>query len=95
MPAPGTKPGPAGSHLTLEPGGQVELSTPPLLGIGPACAALAADAAALSGDLADKGVGLVGLGYDPRPLPERWVDGPRYDAMEAYFDAQHTGAGAR
>ena len=88
VPTPGTEPGPAGSRLTLEPGGQIELSSPPLRGIGPACAALAADAAALSGNLAERGLGLVGLGYDPRPLPERWVDGPRYDAMEAYFDAQ-------
>jgi len=88
VPVPGTEPGPAGSRVTLEPGGQVELSTPPLRGIGPACAALAADAAALGHDLAERGVGLVGLGYDPRPAPPRRVEGPRYNAMEAYFDAQ-------
>ena len=88
VPTPGSEPGPAGSRLTLEPGGQIELSSPPLRGIGPACAALAADAAALGHDLADRGVGLVGLGFDPRPAPERRVNGPRYDAMEVYFDAQ-------
>ncbi|MBA2326332.1 MAG: hypothetical protein H0V95_06770, partial [Actinobacteria bacterium] len=38
VPTPGTEPGPAGSRLTLEPGGQIELSSPPLRGIGPACA---------------------------------------------------------
>lgn len=81
-------PMPAGSRLTLEPGGQVELSSPPLRGIGPACAALAADAAVLSRNLADHGVGLVGIGCDPRPDPPRRVFGPRYDAMEAYFDTE-------
>ncbi|MGH8984127.1 MAG: glutamate-cysteine ligase family protein [Acidimicrobiia bacterium] len=79
---------PAGSRLTLEPGGQVELSSPPLRGIGPACAALAADAATLTRTLAEAGVGLVGIGFDPRPDPPRRVYGPRYDAMEAYFDAK-------
>ena len=79
---------PAGSLLTLEPGGQVELSSPPLRGIGPACAALAADAATLTRALAEAGVGLVGIGFDPRPEPPRRIYGPRYDAMEAYFDSQ-------
>ena len=72
---------PAGSRLTFEPGGQVELSSPPLRGIGPACASIAADAAALTTALADHGVGLIGLGLDPgrrppaastRPATRRW-----------------------
>jgi glutamate--cysteine ligase len=79
---------PAGSRLTFEPGGQVELSSPPLRGIGPACAAIAADAAALTDALDERGIGLVGLGLDPGPTGARLIDGPRYAAMEAYFDAQ-------
>jgi glutamate--cysteine ligase len=79
---------PAGSRLTFEPGGQVELSSPPLRGIGPACAAIAADAAALSDRLAERGIGLVGIGLDPGAARARYVDAPRYAAMEAYFDAQ-------
>jgi glutamate--cysteine ligase len=79
---------PAGSRLTFEPGGQVELSSPPLRGIGPACASIASDAAALTADLAPRGIGLVGLGLDPGPARARCVDAPRYEAMEAYFDAQ-------
>jgi glutamate--cysteine ligase len=79
---------PAGSRLTFEPGGQAELSSPPLRGIGPACASIAADAAALTTALADHGVGLIGLGLDPGPARRRCVDSPRYEAMEAYFDAQ-------
>jgi glutamate--cysteine ligase len=79
---------PAGSRLTFEPGGQVELSSPPLRGIGPACAAIAADAAALTDRLAETGIGLIGLGLDPGPTRARCLDAPRYEAMEAYFDAQ-------
>jgi glutamate--cysteine ligase len=80
---------PAGSRLTFEPGGQVELSSPPLRGIGPACAAIAADAAALTDRLCERGIGLIGLGLDPGPATRaRCVSGPRYEAMEAYFDAQ-------
>lgn len=83
---------PAGSRLTFEPGGQIELSAPPLRGIGPACAALASDAALLSDRLEPHGVGLVGLGLDPRPGRSRAFASPRYDAMEQYFDA-HCDAG--
>ena len=79
---------PAGSRLTFEPGGQVELSSPPLRGIGPACASIASDGAALSAALGERGIGLVGLGLDPRPARDRFVDSPRYAAMETYFDAQ-------
>jgi len=79
---------PAGSRLTFEPGGQVELSSPPLRGIGPACASIASDAAALTAELAERGIGLVGLGLDPGPARSRCVESPRYEAMETYFDAQ-------
>jgi glutamate--cysteine ligase len=82
---------PAGSRLTFEPGGQVELSSPPLRGIGPACASIASDAAALTDELDNRGIGLVGLGLDPGPGRARWVDSPRYEAMETYFDAQGVG----
>ncbi len=77
---------PGGSSVTFEPGGQVELSSPPLpLRAGPG--AIATDATALGRALADEGLGLCGLGLDPaRPL-RRVVDVPRYRAMEAYFDA--------
>ncbi len=78
---------PAGSALTLEPGGQVELSSLPFHDIDAACAALALDARALSAHLERAGLGLVGLGLAPAHLPRRCVDTPRYAAMETYFDA--------
>src|SRR4029450_2478341 len=79
---------PPGRRLTFEPGGRLYARSPPLRGIGPACASIAADAAALTTALADHGVGLIGLGLDPGPAPPRCVPSPRSEAMEAYFDAQ-------
>jgi glutamate--cysteine ligase len=76
---------PAGSRVTFEPGGQVELSTRPLPDLE-SCDALATDAAALGKALAHAGIGLVGVGLDPGPQHDRQVRSPRYDAMEAYFD---------
>lgn len=84
--AESARPFPAGSTLTFEPGGQLELSSRPVPGIGPACDAIARDAAHLSGALDDAGFGLVALGLDSRPIPSRVIDEPRYAAMEAYFD---------
>lgn len=83
-----------GSRLTFEPGGQVELSSPPLPGVAPACAALAGDLATVSNAVAGAGARLVGAGLDPCREPRRVVDRPRYRAMEAYFHA-HGGAGLR
>ncbi len=82
---------PGGSRLTFEPGGQVELSSPPLA-LRHACEATAGDAACLGSLLADAGIALVALGLEPGPRRERAVLTPRYDAMEAYFDT-HGSAG--
>ena len=79
------QPLPAGSRVTFEPGGQVELSSPPFPGLG-ACAALPVDAHLVGRALAGAGVGLFGLGLEPGPQRARLVRSPRYDAMEAYFD---------
>ena len=77
---------PHGSVVTFEPGGQLELSTPPLPGVGAAVTALAADLAVVEAALADAGLVSAGVGLDPVRPPRRVVGGPRYDAMEAYFD---------
>ncbi|MDQ1391884.1 MAG: glutamate--cysteine ligase [Acidimicrobiaceae bacterium] len=79
---------PAGSRLTFEPGGQVELSSPPQGSVAAACDALSADLAATREAFSPLGVSLVQSGLRPasaRP-PSRLVDTPRYRAMEAYFD---------
>ena len=77
---------PGGSVVTFEPGGQLELSSPALPGLD-ACGPLRRDCAALERGLREAGVGLVAVGLAPGPAPDRVVRSPRYDAMEAFFDA--------
>ena len=74
------------SRVSYEPGGQIELSTAPLPGLE-AVGALAADANALGRALARAGIGMVAIGLEPGPRRERQLHSPRYDAMEAHFDA--------
>ena len=83
---------PGGSRVTVEPGGAVELSTPPMSGVVPAVEALAADRAALRTVFAQAGLGLVLLGADPLRPPKRVNPGDRYAAMERHFAAAGTGA---
>ena len=77
---------PGGSHVTFEPGGQVELSSAPRL-IELICPTMSDDVEVLGAALADAGVGLVALGLEPGPQRDRCVSSPRYDAMEVFFDA--------
>jgi len=74
------------STLTFEPGGQIELSTPPEPGITACCATLATDEEALRRTLAAQGVALAGIGLDPVRGHRRVLATPRYAAMERYFD---------
>jgi glutamate--cysteine ligase len=83
----GLGPLPGGSRVTLEPGGQVELSGPPLAGVAAAVAALRADRRVLADVLADDGLGLALLGTDPLRPPTRVHPGARYAAMEEHFAA--------
>ena len=77
---------PAGSRVTFEPGGQLELSSPPAVGVDAVCDALAADHDAVAAALAPLGLALVASGCDPVRPPVRQLRRPRYDAMEAFFD---------
>ena len=77
---------PAGSAVTFEPGGQLELSSLPFPSVEEACAAAATDLAVAGAAATRAGVRLVGLGADPHRPPHRVVDTPRYRAMEEYFD---------
>lgn len=78
---------PAGSSVTVEPGGQLELSTPPAADIASAVAALAADRRALTDALGQAGYGAAPLGADPARRPERVNPSRRYVAMERHFRA--------
>jgi glutamate--cysteine ligase len=80
------EPLPAGSRITFEPGGQLELSSPPAVGVDAACDALAIDHDAVAAALDPAGLTLVANGCDPVRPPVRQLRRPRYDAMEAFFD---------
>lgn len=84
-PAP-PAPMPNGSAVTVEPGGQVEISTRPAPSLAACLASAAADAGLLTARLARAGLATLGAGADPHRRPTRLLDVPRYTAMEAYFD---------
>ncbi len=79
---------PSGSSVTLEPGGQIELSTPPVRGIAGSVAGLAADRAVLRDALREVGLGAAPLGTDPARRVERINPGRRYVAMQQHFTAR-------
>ncbi|HET6878310.1 MAG TPA: ergothioneine biosynthesis glutamate--cysteine ligase EgtA [Jatrophihabitans sp.] len=78
---------PSGSTVTIEPGGQLELSTPPAVGVAAAVAALRADRTVLRRALAGVGYGTAALGTDPARPPARINPAGRYAAMEKHFAA--------
>ena len=91
----GVPPLPGGSAITVEPGGAVELSGPPMDEPVAAIAAMTADRAVLRSAFVQAGLGLVLLGADPLRPAKRVNPGDRYRAMEQFFIASQTGeAGA-
>jgi len=78
-------PFPAGSTLTFEPGGQVELSSPTLADAGATWSALETDSAELRRRLGAVGADLLAVGVHPDRVPRRLLRQPRYDAMETYW----------
>jgi glutamate--cysteine ligase len=77
---------PHGGRLTVEPGGQLELSTAPFRTVDELCRAASAELALLDQLCDDNRVELIALGADPLRVPERVTVAPRYQAMERYFD---------
>ena len=63
---------PAGSRLTLEPGGQLELSSAPFRSIDEVCTAASADLAVLDQACDEREVELIALGADPVRPPNAW-----------------------
>ena len=76
---------PAGGTVTIEPGGQVELVTPPHDGPRRLIDAIESDTTVLAHRFADHGLALVPLGLDPIRDPVRTLDVARYEAMERHF----------
>jgi len=86
---------PGSSSVTVEPGGQIELSTPPLADVTDAVQALGRDRAALQRHLAEHGLGAAAIGADPARTTQRINPGARYVAMEQHFAAIGCGRPAR
>lgn len=77
---------PLRSALTIEPGGQLELSSPPAASLMECVGTVSADLDAVRAVLREDGLVLAGLGHDPWHAPRRFLREPRYDAMEACLD---------
>ncbi|MGW2563973.1 ergothioneine biosynthesis glutamate--cysteine ligase EgtA [Streptomyces sp. NPDC001514] len=77
---------PLASALTFEPGGQLELSSPPAASLMECIDSTAADLAAVRTALRASGLTLNGFGHDPWHPPRRLLREPRYDAMETCLD---------
>ena len=76
----------SGATVTVEPGGQLELSSAPAATLGDLVEVTGRDLAALRDAAAAAGLELCGCGLDPLRPPRRVLDLPRYAAMERFFD---------
>ncbi|MBF6210662.1 ergothioneine biosynthesis glutamate--cysteine ligase EgtA [Nocardia puris] len=77
---------PGGSRITVEPGGQIELSSAPFRTAAELCARLDSDIRTLRALLATQRIRIVPEAADAHRLPERVLASPRYHAMERVFD---------
>lgn len=77
---------PKAGLLTLEPGGQVELSTAPAKDLASCISAASEEMSVLRQAFAADGITLTGYGLDLHRPPSRVLKLPRYAAMEEYFD---------
>ncbi|WP_406463066.1 ergothioneine biosynthesis glutamate--cysteine ligase EgtA [Streptomyces sp. NBC_01622] len=74
------------SALTVEPGGQLELSSSPAASLMECIGSVSQDLDTVRAVLARDNLGLVGVGHDPWHPPRRFLHEPRYDAMERCLD---------
>jgi len=75
---------PGGGAMSLEPGGQVELSSAPASRLGDCLVGTRDDVLVVRAACDDHGLSLRGVGLDDR-IPERIVELPRYRALEAHY----------
>src|SRR5262249_38508361 len=76
---------PGGNLLTVEPGGQVEISTQPVESLAGLHAPVSADRSYLTDRRARAGLRLGEYGTDAWRPPHRLLHTPRYDAMTGAF----------
>jgi glutamate--cysteine ligase len=84
-----------GTAVTVEPGGQIELSGPPATGVAPAVARLRYEGTGARLALAERRLGLAYAGADPVRPSRRVNPRPRYRAMEQHFAAAGRAAAGR
>jgi glutamate--cysteine ligase len=77
---------PHGGTVTIEPGGQVEISTRPESSLSRLHAGTAADVDYVAARLAGAGLRFGDHGHDPHRPARRLLHTPRYQAMERAFD---------
>jgi glutamate--cysteine ligase len=77
---------PAGSLVTVEPGGQVEISSPPSSSVADLVSVADADSRTLARLLEKCGLERGRRGTDPHRAPTRLLQVPRYEAMQDAFD---------
>ncbi|MHB9863392.1 ergothioneine biosynthesis glutamate--cysteine ligase EgtA [Streptomyces sp. YIM S03343] len=77
---------PLTSAFSLEPGGQLELSSRPAPSLTRCVSEVSADLETVRAVLGGHGLKLVGMGIDPWRQPRRFLREPRYDAMEVSLD---------
>lgn len=77
---------PGAGAITLEPGGQVELSSAAAPDLPSLIEAVRSDLTVLDARFAEAGLRFGTLGLDPVRAPVRTLEHPRYAAMERHFD---------
>lgn len=77
---------PSGARITIEPGGQLELSSAPAANLADLVEVASKDLTSLRDAVASAGLVLAGFGLDPLRPPRRLLQLPRYTAMERFFD---------
>jgi glutamate--cysteine ligase len=77
---------PRGGLVTVEPGGQLEISSEPCRSVLDLITAMSADIQTLRGLLGPSGFELSSVATDSHRLPHRILHTPRYDAMADGFD---------
>jgi glutamate--cysteine ligase len=82
------EPLPSGSLVTVEPGGQVEISSLPGPDAGSLLTAVDSDISVIDSLLRPAGLRRGEDGIDPHRPPTRLLDVPRYAAMQRFFDTQ-------
>ncbi|WP_305094237.1 ergothioneine biosynthesis glutamate--cysteine ligase EgtA [Prescottella sp. R16] len=81
------RPLPSGSLVTVEPGGQIELSSAPHPDSAALCDALASDESVLQDLLAARSISMISVAADAGRRAHRLLRLPRYRAMEDRFES--------